>query len=121
MSDCQWSSGDFYAETFPTARKQYECCECTAPIEKGELHLRAAGKSDGTMWHERQHMLCRELCMLIGPEMDDGCFGFGELRYMWDQADYGRQAYKRDEHYREARTLFARIIKRERRQRTVPA
>lgn len=106
----------FYAESFPHARKPHRCCECSAPIEPGEKHLYARGKWDGDFSIQRQHMLCRELCMLINSE--DGCCGFGAMREAWNDGEWGRHFYKKEALHIEARALMARIIKRASRKAT---
>lgn len=112
MSDwCDFDPPEFYAETFPTARKVHRCCECKAPIPVGEKHLYARGKNDGDFWKERQHMLCRELCMLMND--DDGCCGFGQMKETWGEG-YARAGRETLASIREARTLYARILRRER-------
>jgi hypothetical protein len=104
---------EFYAETFPIARKAHACCECDAPINVGEKHLKATGKSDGEFWEARQHMLCRELCMLMG-ETDGECFCFGEMREMWTEGDFHLRGHRKDGPYAKARVLYAAVLRRER-------
>lgn len=110
MSYCDIETPEFYAEDFPVARKVHRCCECSAPINVGEKHLYVRAKQDGEFWRERQHMLCRELCMHIRDELGE-CICFGGLKEEWQDGDwnFGPKAEKR-----KARTLYARILKRER-------
>lgn len=113
MSECEWSAGDFYSEYFPVARKTHRCCECTAPINKAERHLRASGKSDQTIWDARQHMLCRDLCMLMNAE-GDGCCAFGNMDDEWREGDWRLGLGSKDlEINRRARVLRIGIIRRE--------
>ena len=81
---------EFYSEDFPRAAKEHRCCECSAPIETGEKHLYARGKNDGEFWAERQHMLCRELCMLMNSldPWDDGCCPFGWMKEAFSEIDF---------------------------------
>ena len=114
MSD--WDSCDmpqFYSEQFPVARKAHNCVECHAPIDQGEKHLRYGGKWEGEIGGGRQHMACRDLCMLMNFE-GDGCCAFGGMKEAWLEGDWGRREYRDDKRYAEARTLMARIIRRER-------
>jgi hypothetical protein len=111
MSSCELP--EFYAEDFPEARKTYRCCECEAPILPGEKHLHARGKSDGEFWHSRQHMLCRELCMLMNTE-SDGCCYFGGMKDEWHDGDWWHLDDTDKPPKSIARTLYARILKRER-------
>jgi hypothetical protein len=71
------------------ARKKHKCCECSAPIEKGEAHYKGSGKWDGEFSTYRQHTLCMEACVLIRDELNSGeCIGFGDLMEHWaDFAD----------------------------------
>lgn len=110
--DCELPG--FYAEAFPVARKAHRCCECQAPIDPGEKHLRYAMKYDGTMDYGRQHMLCRELCMLMNYE-GDGCCPFGGMKDTFREKDWPLDKY--DPLHKKARTLMAGILRRERRPR----
>lgn len=112
MSDCEIP--EFYGEGFPVARKPHRCCECLAPIEPGEKHLRWAAKWDGDLYYGRQHMLCRELCMFMNQE-GDGCCPFGGMKDTFREEDWHLDKY--DDLHRKARTLMAGILKRERRAR----
>jgi hypothetical protein len=103
---CDIDPPEFYAEAFPTAAKQHWCCECNAPIERGEKHLYARGKNEGQFWDVRQHIACREICMAIKHE--DDCICFGELKEWWDAS--GRDLPR---HHR-LRSLMAIVIRRER-------
>lgn len=106
---------EFYYETFPKARKPYRCVECSAPIEVGEKHLYYRMKFDGDFDHARQHMVCRELCMLLRDEFNDfECIGFGSLHEEWENFDFG----DRDDKQKKARSLYAAIKWRERKHRT---
>lgn len=123
MSYCELP--EFYAETFPRARKEYPCCECEAPIERGEEHLHWRGKWDGEMGGGRQHMLCREVCMLLNSDLDE-CFAFGDLWEEWNQHRCSEKNWLRYDHKPETlaeaakvRSLIARIKWRERPFRTL--
>ena len=106
---CDIDAPEFYHETFPVARKQHWCCECNAPIDVFEKHLYARGKNEGDFWHVRQHMVCRELCMLIRSVHD--CICFGDLKEYF--GDYGEDLIARGGNV-EARSLWAKILRRER-------
>lgn len=86
---------EFYAEDFPRAKKEHQCCECGGTIKIGEGHLYARAGGQGNFWAGRQHMICRELCMTLngrfkyeGTPKTEGCFAFGDLREEW-QANNG--------------------------------
>lgn len=122
MSYCEWP--EFYSESFPKARKQYWCCECAAPIAVGEKHLYWRGKWGGDFSDGRQHMLCREACMLLNSDRDE-CFGFGDLWEEWGQHGYSEKDWLRYDHKpavlaeaAKARGLIARIKWRQRPFRT---
>lgn len=115
MYDCDIP--EFYHETFPVAAKEHACCECSAPIEVGEKHLYARGKNDGEFWADRQHMLCRELCMLMNRMSDDGCCPFGMMKETFREGDEWEGVNFRDKKRQEnahARRLMAQILRRER-------
>lgn len=123
MSYCEWP--EFYNETFPKARKPHRCVECAAPIEIGEEHLYYRGKWDGEFSADRQHMLCREVCMFLNREHRDECFPFGGLWEFW--ADIGfsdnnwlrKHASKENlEQAKTARSLIARVKVRHRKHRS---
>lgn len=78
MSECELPA--FYSHAEPVAKKQHRCCECSAPILKGEKHFKCTGKWDGGLQTFRQHLVCMEACMMIRDEFNDGeCIGFGDL------------------------------------------
>lgn len=110
LYDCDMP--EFYSETFPVAARVHRCCECSAPIEIGEKHLYARGKNDGDFWYERQHMLCRELCMKLNDE-DDYCCAFGAMKDVLQDGDY-LPPWRADDRTRAIRALYARIRLRER-------
>jgi hypothetical protein len=52
---------EFYSEKRHRASgrsKGLKCCECNAPIDKGEIYYRCAGKWDGYLWSGAQHLYC---------------------------------------------------------------
>lgn len=103
---------EFYSETFPKAAKVHKCCECKAPIEVGEKHLYYRMKSDGAFWHERQHMLCRELCMILrDADFVEDCIPFGELKSWWAEEQISQQRGQEMKPYRDR---MAAILRRER-------
>lgn len=99
---------EFYSESFPIARKQHRCIECHAPIVVGEKHLSYRMKYDGMFESGRQHMVCRELCMLIRHNSE--CIPFGGLKEEWSNGDY---MYDKVGFVAERR-LMAKIVRRER-------
>jgi hypothetical protein len=66
---------EFYAESFPLARKEHRCCECRRTIKPGERYQRCAGKSDGSFWAERS---CAECCE-VRKAFVCGTWIFGQL------------------------------------------
>lgn len=71
---------EMYSTVERTCRKPRECCECNAPIAKGERYLLCTGKWDGKFGSHAQHLLCAEACMYIRDKYQDGeCIAFGEL------------------------------------------
>lgn len=110
-----------YSYREPVARKQHRCCECSAPIHKGEKHFVAAGKWDGKFSQYRQHYVCMEACMLLRDKFYDGdCIGFGELYDEFEelkQSSWFRRSDSDKPAWRELRTLIAVIKRRERSER----
>lgn len=97
---------EFYEWSEPVASRDYRCCECAAPILKGEKHFAAVGKWDGEFSKHRQHLLCLEACMLIRDSFNDGdCIPFGGLMEWWDECPKGGS----EEAWKELRGLMARI------------
>lgn len=64
MSDC-------YRETRRTARKAHTCCECEAPIDKGEQYVRWHGVTDDGAYGETLCLFCYHLAVLLMREHDD--------------------------------------------------
>lgn len=117
MNDCVIP--EFYQTYERVARKQYHCCECNAPILKGEKHLYIIGKWEGDISTHRQHLDCCEACETIRGDFNDGecvCFGglfefFGEMRRGFVPHD------GQDDAWRNLRGLIAKIKWRERRRK----
>ena len=49
------------SESFPKARKEHRCCECSIPIAIGQKYYRQTGRYRGTIEMLRQHMTCHEI------------------------------------------------------------
>jgi len=80
MSTCNCSVdyGDFpefFREEFPTAKKQYKCCECNEIIKPGQKYHKAVGKWDGVLTTYRTCWSCHTIRRDYCP---DG-YAFGEL------------------------------------------
>lgn len=109
---------EFYTHSEPVARKRHVCCECSAPIEKGERHFHYRGKWDGVMGGGRQHLLCMRACMFIRDNLNGyECIPFGALREWWSEFGRWNKPGERSPKILELRTMLAEIIKRERRSR----
>lgn len=104
---------EFYSYNEPIARKAHVCCECSAPILRGEQHFSCTGKWGGELssWH--QHLLCMEACMFIRDKLNGGdCICFGGLFEWFDEAQW--QCDKAHPIWRELRSKLASIRRRER-------
>lgn len=117
MFDCD-NACEFYAWTEPVARKEHRCCECSAPILKGEKHFHGRGKWEGSISVHRQHLLCCEACMWVRDSLEGECLPFGSLmdyrrEYLADSARYMTRGTK-DLDIRVFLRLLAKIRKRER-------
>lgn len=115
MLECDLAP-DFYHWSEPIARKPHRCCECRAPIEKGEKHFHARGKLDGEISVYRQHLLCMEACMTIRDEFQGGeCIPFGALMDWMHEYKFDLREDRHKEPVKKLRGLMARIRWRERR------
>jgi hypothetical protein len=61
---------DFSRDTFPKARKKYQCECCFRPIRAGSTYHRIDGKYDNKMTTVYSHIRCmrlyQHLCSLVG-------------------------------------------------------
>lgn len=109
---------EFYTHSEPVARKEHQCCECHAPIPRGEKYFRGVGKWDGDISVHCQHILCMEACMLIRDTIEGECISFGGLM------DYYGE-YRRDfadtEAGRKLMRMVAKVRVRERRSKSEKA
>lgn len=114
MSYCELPS--VYDHTEPVARKRHKCCECSAPILKGEKHFHAWGVWDGRRSTHRQHIVCMEACMMIRDRFNDGeCVGFGCLKEEFSELPtWHKERSRRDHVLLKLRSLMAKILWRER-------
>lgn len=107
----------FYSYTEPVARKKHRCCECSAPINKGEKHFHGVGCWEGDFSTYRQHRLCMAACMFIRDHINHHeCIGFGELKdYMSDHRMISsRPRSTLCDDWKQLRHMFAQIRNRER-------
>ncbi len=109
----------FYNWSEPVARKEHKCCECSAPILKGEKHFVATGKWDSGLESFRQHLLCAEACMFIRDNLNQGeCICFGGLDEWHDEMR--RHCDRTDPPWKEFRSKLAAIKRRERKESSCP-
>jgi hypothetical protein len=106
----------FYQATEQIARKEYDCCECSAKIKTGEMYLKAVGKWDGRFDQWRQHLLCARACEFVrDKDWNDGCVGFGMLfEWIHDEAYDLKDFRRNDPEARQFRDMIAKIKWRER-------
>jgi hypothetical protein len=105
---------EFYSISEPVARAQRGCCECRAPIRRGEKYVRCTGKWFGDPPQTySQHVLCAEICEFIRDEMRGGdCIAFGGMKE-W-RGDDGRDMDRDNDMVRNLRSMYARMLRRER-------
>lgn len=103
---------EFYCHKEPKARKEHRCCECKAPINKGEVHFFVSMKYEGEISTERQHLDCMNACMEVRSYQDE-CVYYGGLKEWWAECRMDRSV-ARDHDLKDFRHLFARILRRER-------
>jgi hypothetical protein len=118
MSYCEVP--DFAVDRYLLARKPHRCCECSAPIEKGEKHGHFTGKWDGVIRSFRQHLLCEKACVYIRDNFQGGeCIGFGELKSHWAEyaksfREWAGRPDRASEREKKFRKIMAEIFRRER-------
>lgn len=61
MCDCDCDQPDVYRESFPRARKQYQCCECRSFIQPGDQYQHVFGVWDGDAGTFKTCLSCAEL------------------------------------------------------------
>jgi len=118
MSYCEWP--EFYAESYPKARKRHRCIECWSPIDIGEEHLYYRGKWDGDFSTGRQHLLCRDMCMSMrSRDQYDECVPFGSMLEEWPEHHASSTENRKhwDDKDRKQRSMMARIKWRKRKHR----
>ena len=109
----------FYDWSEPVAKKRHACCECNAPILKGEKHFKAWGVWSYGNATYRQHLACMEACMMLRDDFNGGeCIGFGCLKEAFDELkceEWDRETDRHKEKWQKLRHLMAAILVRERR------
>jgi len=116
MSAIDCDLPEFYSHSEPVAAKEHRCCECAAPILKGEKHFFCTGKWFGEVQSYRQHLDCCEACMLIRDKFNgDECIGFGALKEEFEELRSDNWYPERyHEPWKKLRSLMAKILWRER-------
>lgn len=113
MFDCDVAP-EFYTWSEPVARKEHECCECSAPILNGEKHFCGRGKWEGKIDTYRQHMLCCEACMWVRDKIEDECIPFGALQVWYGEYAHEALSGRRPDETRELIRMMVKIRRRER-------
>lgn len=76
----------FCEATEPVAAKSHACCECDAPINPGEKHVKLVGVWDGELSSFRQHVACAEVCEYARDNFGGGeCLPFGSFKEWWEE------------------------------------
>lgn len=103
---------EFFNQDTVKSRKVHRCCECSAPIEIGEIYIRSTGKWDGKVDTIKQHSLCASASTMWSKRHDDDyneCHEFGSLR------SYNTSFLKKNnEDEVEIRKAMAKILWRQR-------
>ncbi len=77
---------EVYTMKTPIARKAHKCCECGILIKPGEKYVVCSGVWDGEFSSYKQHLECKEACVVIRDEFEDGeCIPFGSLFEFYSQ------------------------------------
>jgi hypothetical protein len=82
MSNGDCEIAQYYKAQERTARKQHECCECSAPILSGERYLEVRACWENRPDVYRQHILCEKACEFVRDSgiNDDECLYYGGLK-----------------------------------------
>lgn len=114
MSDCELPQ--YYVCKEPVARKVHHCCECSAPIDTGEKHLRVNACWVGLPGTFRQHLLCAEACEFVRDSglNDDECLPYGGLWEYWAETRNEWFPVPQQEARRKLWRFMLRISRRER-------
>lgn len=105
---------EVYSISEPRARAPYKCCECKAPIQVGEKHVKVFMVYLAETESHRQHTACAQVCEAIRDSgMVDPCLAWGSLKEWW--WDEGRFIDKKLKAMPEVRRLYAQVLRRERR------
>lgn len=112
---------EFFTEAYPVARKDHDCCECSAPIKKGERYGRFTGKWNESVRTYNQHLDCEKACTTIRDEFQSGeCIGFGSLHEYFREYTGGRShkrsRWREEDSVKDFRETIARIMLRERKE-----
>lgn len=77
--DCEIAQ--YYKCTDRVARKEHECCECSAPILIGEKYLQVNACWENRPDVYRQHLLCQKACEFVRDSgiNEDECIYYGGL------------------------------------------
>lgn len=113
MSYCDLEEPSLYALREPLARREHDCCECAAPIIRGERYLRVAAKWPGDKKPQvlKQHIACAEACEAVrDADLYGGCLAFGGLNDFWSSD--GRDMKKSDPDVAECRRKYAVVVRR---------
>ena len=102
----------FFSYSYPISRKEHRCCECLAPISKGEKYGKFTGMWCGEIQTYKQHIICEAACVYIRKNMnDDECIGFGDLFYYLSELKWCTNYKKKHIGFRK---MVAEIKKRKR-------
>lgn len=116
MCDCELYPPDVYRESFPRARKQYECCECGAFIQPGDQYRNTFGVWGGQQDTFRTCLPCAELGKVFS-HITGHCLCFGDLKQdiiehaMWRHSDDAYE-YECDNPWKVAEEKAARELRR---------
>lgn len=66
------------SDSYPVARKDYQCVWCPEPIRKGEKHYRYVGTYDGDFQSNRAHLECDDAMKRSDPQYLMDGFGYSD-------------------------------------------
>lgn len=114
---CDYEQPQFYLSKYHTAKKQYNCEECSDVIKVGERYCKTVGKWDGDIITYRQHLECEEACRWIRDAVQHECILFGDLMNTLNEMKFNIKAMKKRRVEQQFRSIMAKVVWRSKKKR----
>lgn len=76
---CDYDAPEFYSKSWPKARKQHKCEECSGPIVPGECYELVAGRWNGSFDTFKTCQRCVDLRQWVINNIPCTCWAHGNL------------------------------------------